>query len=103
MVSRVAAVNASLMCRSATNTTLGRPDAPRQKIVSSEWPSPTRRGQLRNRCGAEPVREAHEKHAGYWRCTERGLWAMQAEQRGSMDRAYRKAVAVKGGAPISPS
>ena len=31
------------------------------------------------------------------------MWAMRAEEVGSMDQAYRKAVAVTGGAPISPS
>ena len=72
-------------------------------VSLADAPRHNETGQPRNRCGAEPVQGPSDCTRDGGAATERGLWAMHTEQGGSIGRAYSKAAAVTGGAPISPS
>src|SRR5271169_4322351 len=74
-----------------------------QNTVWLVWSSPPIQGSFETDAALTPPRGAHGRHSGCWRCTERGLYAVQAEQGRSADGAYRKGVAVTVGAPISHS
>jgi hypothetical protein len=78
-------------------------DAPRQKTVSSVWPSPTRWGGCRP-MRPEPVRGCRtECTRDIGVATKRGMWAMHAETGELIDQAHSKAPIVRGTPPISPS
>ena len=78
-------------------------DAPRQKTVSSVWPSPTRWGDCKP-MRPEPVRGCRTECTRYFGvATKRGMWAMHAETGELIDQAYSKGPIVRGTPPISPS